>query len=59
MLGEETLSLFHLPPAGEVALSAAWPYSGLACADLTQLVHCFDWELPSGMLPIKLNMRRV
>lgn len=24
---------------------------------LAQLVHCFDWELPNGMLPAELDMR--
>lgn len=26
---------------------------------VAQLVHCFDWELPDGMLPTELDFRGV
>ncbi|KAK3227174.1 hypothetical protein Dsin_007036 [Dipteronia sinensis] len=49
---------FELLPFGSGRRACAGMQLGLTVVRLVlaQLVHCFDWELPDGMLPTELDM---
>lgn len=52
---------FELLPFGSGRRSCPGMQLGLTLVQLilAQLVHCFDWELPNGMLPSELDMTEV
>ncbi|XXG89554.1 hypothetical protein AAC387_Pa12g1528 [Persea americana] len=49
---------FHLVPFGSGRRGCPGMQLGLTVVKfaLAQLIHCFDWELPNGMLPADLDM---